>query len=87
MKEVINTMNQDYNIAVASFIKIIVANNAGCVARKLKGLNYPIKDFIPTRELEAELFMLHAADTHMFYDLITRLRSRISILRESTVCI
>lgn len=60
-------MNQDYNIAIVSVIKMIVENNAGCVARKLKEVGYETKSFIPAPELEVALFQLHNADAATFY--------------------
>lgn len=63
-------MNQDYNKAVGALIKITVANNAGYIARKLREMNYQNKNIIPASELEANLFMLHAADTYEFYNLM-----------------
>lgn len=60
-------MTSDYNIAILSVIKIIVENNAGCVARKLKEVGYETKVYIPTSELEAALFQLHSANRNLFF--------------------
>lgn len=60
-------MNQDYNIAILAVIKMIVENNAGCVARKLKDAGYETKNFIPSAELESVLFQLHMANPTVFF--------------------
>ena len=63
-------MNRDYNIAVLSVIKMIVENNAGCVARKLKQSGYETKSFIPNPELESALFQLHTANPKVFFQVM-----------------
>lgn len=68
----IMTAQQDYNIAVASIIKIIVANNAGCVARTLRQAGYPTMDKIPHSELEATLFTVHSVNKYLFYEIMKR---------------
>lgn len=65
-------MNQDYNIAVLSVIKMIVDNNAGCVARKLKEAGYETKNFIPSSELESALFQLHTANRQLFFEVMEK---------------
>lgn len=66
------TAQQDYNLAVASIIKIIVANNAGCVARLLRQYGYPTADKIPASELEATLFTVHCASPELFYSILSK---------------
>lgn len=64
-------MTSDYNIAIVSVIKMIVDNNAGCVARKLREAGYETKDFIPASELESALFQLHTANSQLFFKVMT----------------
>lgn len=51
---------------------MIIENNAGCVARKLKQAGYETKEYIPSSELESVLFQLHMADTKLFYDVMRK---------------
>lgn len=60
-------MTQDNRIAVLSVIELIVENNAGCVARKLKDVGYNTKNFIPAPELKVALVQLHDANRDLFY--------------------
>lgn len=61
----------DYNKAVASVIKLIVANNAGKVAQGLRSAGYETKDFVPASELETALFQLHSANPNKFYEVLS----------------
>lgn len=63
-------MTNDYNIAVLSVIKMIVQNNAGCVARKLREAGYETRDFIPASEIESALFQLHTIEPKLFYQVM-----------------
>lgn len=63
-------MNKDYNIAILSIIKMIVANNGGCISRKLKQYGYESKNFIPAPELESALFQLQAINPKLFFQVM-----------------
>lgn len=65
-------MTRDYNIAIASTISMIVQNNAGCVARKLREVGYETKDYIPSPELESALFKVHMADPKLFFEVMRK---------------
>ena len=66
-------MVSDYNMAVLSMIKIIVDNNAGCVARKLKEAGYKsTQDVIPAGEMESALFQLHTGQRALFFDVMKK---------------
>lgn len=61
----------DYNKAVASAIKLIVANNGGKVAYALRSAGYETKDYVESPELEMALFQLHSVDPKKFYQLLS----------------
>lgn len=65
-------MTEDYNIAIVSVIKMIVDNNAGCVARKLKTVGYEPKNFIPASELESALLQLHTVNRKLFFEVMAQ---------------
>lgn len=61
---------QDYNKALATVIKMIVANNAGGVARALMNMGYPTRNKIPSSELESAMFTLYSASPEKFYEVL-----------------
>lgn len=63
-------MTADYNMAIISIIKMIVENNAGCVARKLKEVGYETKSYIPASELESALLQLHTVNKKTFFNVM-----------------
>lgn len=63
----------DYNIAILAVIKMIVDNNAGCVARKLRETGYKsTQDVIPAGEMESALFQLHTGQRDLFFDVMKK---------------
>lgn len=66
------TRTQDQNMAIAAMIKLIAANNAGCVARKLREAGYPTGDKIPVSEIESNLFTIYTTNPNLFFDLMKK---------------
>lgn len=63
-------MASDYDMAILAVTKIIVANNAGCIAKKIKEAGYETKDRIPASELESALLQLHIANKGLYFDVM-----------------
>ena len=71
-------MVSDYNIAILSMIKIIVDNNSGCVARRLKENGYKnSQNIIPAGELESALFQLHTGNRNLFFEVMKKVAGRL----------
>lgn len=64
---------EEYNTGIVAVIKMIVDNNSGCVARKLRAVGYVSKfDKIPTPVLESELLKLYMAEETLFFDIMRK---------------
>lgn len=63
-------MNLDYNTAIVATVTMIVENNAGCVARKLRAEGYPTRDRIPDSTLESTLFKLYLTVPDLFFKIM-----------------
>ena len=62
---------EEYNAGIVAVIKMIVENNSGCVARKLRAVGYISKyDKIPTLELEAQLLKVYMGQEELFFDIM-----------------
>lgn len=66
--------SQEYNRSVVMLVHLIVMNNAGMVARALRQIGYPVKDFLPAAELEAALLQLSMADRAKFFQMMKNIQ-------------